>query len=154
MSTVIKSRLSWRRIAMILGALGFTAVTVQAQRVPVRGTPIGLINPNTIGRFIVIPRHQIFPVKPPLNMLRPGTPSPSPPTNAQGAQGFSGIIGQNLYRQISGELRYTFQFSNLKLSGGGSEASFRGQTHTVQYNILWHARPARSRVRPVRPTGV
>jgi hypothetical protein len=59
-----------------------------------------------------------------------------------------GFIGQNLYRQIGGELRYTFQFSNLKLSGGGSDASFRGQTHTLQYNVLWHARPVRSRMRP------
>ncbi len=58
------------------------------------------------------------------------------------------FIGQNLFRQIGGELRYTFQFSNIKLSDGGSEVSFRGETHTMQYNVLWHARPRRSRVRP------
>ncbi|MBI2679444.1 MAG: outer membrane beta-barrel protein [Candidatus Solibacter usitatus] len=59
-----------------------------------------------------------------------------------------GIIGQNLYRQIGGEIRYTFQFSNLQLSGGDDRVSFRGQTHTVQYNVLWHARSVRSRLRP------
>jgi opacity protein-like surface antigen len=82
------------------------------------------------------------------NDLTVSNPTGSASTGFSPGVAVGGIIGQNLYRQIGGELRYTFQFSNLQLSSGGSDASFRGQTHTVQYNILWHARSARSRMRP------
>jgi opacity protein-like surface antigen len=80
--------------------------------------------------------------------LTVSNPTGSASTGFSPGVAVGGFIGQNLYRQLGGELRYTFQFSNLKLSGGGSDASFRGQTHTVQYNVLWHARPVRSRMRP------
>ncbi len=82
------------------------------------------------------------------NSLTVSNPTGSASTGFSPGVAVGGFIGQNLYRQISGELRYTFQFSNLKLFGDGTEASFRGQTHTVQYNVLWHARPVRSRLRP------
>jgi len=82
------------------------------------------------------------------NNFTVSNPTGSASTGFSPGVAVGGFIGQNLYRQLGGELRYTFQFSNLKLSGGGSEASFRGQAHTVQYNVLWHARPVRSRIRP------
>jgi opacity protein-like surface antigen len=82
------------------------------------------------------------------NSLTVSNPTGSASTGFSPGVAVGGIIGQNLYRQIGGELRYTFQFSNLKVFGGGSEASFQGQTHTVQYNVLWHAHSVRSRMRP------
>ena len=55
------------------------------------------------------------------NSLTVSNPTGSASTGFSPGVAVGGIIGQNLYRQIGGELRYTFQFSNLKLSGGGSE---------------------------------
>src|SRR3954464_11304714 len=43
----------------------------------------------------------------------------------------SAYVGQNLYRHLSGEIRYTFMQSNLKLSSGGQTATFAGNTHAV-----------------------
>lgn len=82
------------------------------------------------------------------NSFTVSNPTGSASTGFSPGVAVGGFIGQNLYRQIGGELRYTFQFSNLKLSGAGSDVSFGAQTHTVQYNVLWHARSVRSRMRP------
>jgi len=58
------------------------------------------------------------------------------------------FLGQNLYRNLSGELRYDFQVTGLKVSSGGSEATFNGQTHTLHYDVLWHLQTRRARLRP------
>ncbi|MBZ5620444.1 MAG: porin family protein [Acidobacteriia bacterium] len=51
---------------------------------------------------------------------------------------FGGFVGQNLYRHLSGELRYGFQQSNLRLDSGGKEATFSGTSHVVHYDLVWH----------------
>lgn len=58
------------------------------------------------------------------------------------------ILGHNLYSRVSGELRYTLDFSDLRISNAGASATFQGQTHSIHYDVLVHARSARSRVRP------
>jgi hypothetical protein len=58
------------------------------------------------------------------------------------------FLGQNLYRNLSGELRYDFQVTGLKVSSGGSDATFNGQTHTLHYDVLWHLPTRRARLRP------
>jgi hypothetical protein len=54
--------------------------------------------------------------------------------------GFSagGFVGQNLYRHISGELHYAFLQSNLRLQSGGTEATFSGVAHILDYEVLYH----------------
>jgi Outer membrane protein beta-barrel domain len=47
-------------------------------------------------------------------------------------------LGQNLYPHISGEIRYDFAVSSLRLSSGGTEATFAGLSHMVHYDVLLH----------------
>jgi hypothetical protein len=55
------------------------------------------------------------------------------------------FFGQNLYRHISGELRYGFLQSDLSLKGGGSQASFKGVSHVVHYDLILHTNRRGSR---------
>jgi hypothetical protein len=51
---------------------------------------------------------------------------------------FGGYVGYNSYRHIGGELRYGFLQSDLKLSGGGTSATFAGQSHVLHYDVIFH----------------
>jgi hypothetical protein len=51
---------------------------------------------------------------------------------------FGAFFGQNLYKHLSGEIRYEFLQSNLSLSSGGQSASFAGQTHALHYDLVYH----------------
>jgi hypothetical protein len=53
---------------------------------------------------------------------------------------FGGYVGNNLYKHIGGELRYTYLQSDLKLSSGGQSASFSGQSHVIHYDLILHTR--------------
>src|SRR4051812_18157611 len=59
------------------------------------------------------------------------------------AAGF--YLGQNLYKHLSGEVRYTFLQSDLKLASGGTTAAFSGNTHAVYYDLLLHTSRRESR---------
>jgi len=60
-----------------------------------------------------------------------------------------GVIGgQNLYRRLSGEMRYTYRFGDLKVKGNGEEATFAAQTHSIHYDLLLHTAPREAKVRP------
>jgi len=63
------------------------------------------------------------------------------------------ILGHDLYSRVSGELRYALDFSSLRISGAGASATFQGQAHSIDYDVLVHARSARSRVRPFALAG-
>jgi len=66
---------------------------------------------------------------------------------------FGAVLGQNLYPRISGELRYTYRFSDLRLSDAGQTATFKGLTHSVHYDILVHSRRRDTRVQPFAAAG-
>jgi len=51
---------------------------------------------------------------------------------------FGGFVGQNLYRHLSGEVRYGFMQSNLRLKSGGETATFSGNSHVVHYDMVLH----------------
>ena len=55
------------------------------------------------------------------------------------------FVGQNLYKHLSGEIRYTFVQSDLKLSSGGTTATFSGNTHAIYYDLLIHTSQRESR---------
>jgi hypothetical protein len=57
-------------------------------------------------------------------------------------------VGQNLTDRWGGELRYSYQPGDLQLKQNSNEASFGAETHTINYNFLWHARPSEAAVRP------
>jgi len=72
----------------------------------------------------------------------PGVSASNPTGNA--TTGFKtgltagAYLGQNLYPHISGEIRYDFAMSDLRLSSGGTEATFSGMSHMVQYDVILH----------------
>jgi len=79
-----------------------------------------------------------------------------PGVNASGPSGSatagfkSGItagvfVGQNLYRHLSGEIRYNFTQSDLKLASGGTTATFGGNTHSIYYDLRIHTNRRESR---------
>jgi hypothetical protein len=58
------------------------------------------------------------------------------------APGVAGGVyfGQTLYSNLTGEIRYDFFQSDLKLSSGGTSASFTGIAHALHYDLIWHTR--------------
>jgi len=69
-----------------------------------------------------------------------GVSSPVGAATAGFQSGFVGgaFFGQNLYRHLSGEVRYEFFQSNLKISAGGTTATFSGLAHAIHYDLIWH----------------
>ena len=63
-------------------------------------------------------------------------------------------LGDNMYEHVSGEVRYTYQDGDPVLKGGGAKANLQGQSHAFHYDLLFHARPRRARVRPYIAVGV
>jgi hypothetical protein len=72
------------------------------------------------------------------------TVSVSAPTAGSARAGFkAGVVagaffGQRMNPHWSGEVRYEFFDTNLKLSSGGSEATFSGVAHAAHYDLVYH----------------
>lgn len=76
-----------------------------------------------------------------------------------GAGSTSGTIGyqpgggggvyfdQNMSGHWGGELRYLYARNNLKLTSGGAEATFAGQTHNIGYDLLVHVQHPDAKIR-------
>ena len=65
-----------------------------------------------------------------------------------GAIAASGHVGHNMYRLVSGEIRYTLQMHDLKVSAGGEKTGFNAQSHAIHYDFLIHRAPVEAKVRP------
>ena len=63
------------------------------------------------------------------------------------------FVGNNMYRYVGGEVRYTFQQNNLQVSSGSTKFNFTGRAHAIHYDIVFHATPVGSRVRPFVSAG-
>jgi hypothetical protein len=61
---------------------------------------------------------------------------------------FGAVAGNDLYQRLSGEMHYLYRVSNLKVTGGGQEAGFNGETHVVHYDLLLHTADREARIRP------
>jgi hypothetical protein len=61
---------------------------------------------------------------------------------------FGAVAGNDTYERLSGEMHYLYRVSNLKVTGGGQEAGFNGETHVVHYDMLFHTADRDARVRP------
>jgi hypothetical protein len=62
-------------------------------------------------------------------------------------------LGSNGQGHWSGELRYEYQMGDLQLSSGGTSASFAARTQQFHYDVMWHATPSESRIRPFISAG-
>ena len=63
------------------------------------------------------------------------------------------VIGQDLYQHFSGELRYTFRDNDLVLKSAGQKVNMDGDSHLIDYDLLFHALPRGSRFRPYAAAG-
>jgi|SRR5579863_172252 len=67
---------------------------------------------------------------------------------------FGAMLGYNSQGLISGEVRYSYLNSDLRLSSGGASATFNGIAHAIHYDILIHPRVRHgSRVLPFLAAG-
>ncbi len=66
---------------------------------------------------------------------------------------FGAFAGSNLYSHLSGEIRYTYQMSDLRLSGSGNEVTFTGVAHAIHYDFLYHPANKRAKVQPFVAVG-
>lgn len=74
--------------------------------------------------------------------------------SATGSAGFApgfvatGILGHNMYRHLSGEIRYLYGRNKLELKSGSAKADFAGQSHAIWYEFLIHTSPVDAAFRP------
>jgi hypothetical protein len=66
---------------------------------------------------------------------------------------FGAVLGQNIHRIVSGEIRYTFQPGEIQVASGAARTGFRSQFHAIHYDLLFHTRPEGSPVRPFLAAG-
>ena len=63
------------------------------------------------------------------------------------------FLGNNMYRRVGGELRYEYRPGKLRVSSGGTEATFDGESHAIHYDFLIHFAPTGSHIRPFVAAG-
>src|SRR6185437_9546912 len=61
--------------------------------------------------------------------------------------------GEDTYRYFSGEVRYLYRYSDLRLSSGTTSVNFPAHTHIVEGVFLFHFRPREARIRPFIAAG-
>ena len=66
---------------------------------------------------------------------------------------FGAFLVQHLYSKVSGEIRYEYSRSDLRISGAKGSARMRGESHAVHYDWLFFTRPRKARVRPYLAAG-
>jgi hypothetical protein len=66
---------------------------------------------------------------------------------------FGASLVQHYYRLVSGEIRWTFQRSDLKATSGAETVKFRGSAHALHYDWLIHTQPREAAVRPFFAAG-
>src|SRR6476469_7535982 len=65
-----------------------------------------------------------------------------------------GVAASNeVNRWLGGEARYTYRQNDLKVSSGGTEASFGGESHVLNYDFLFHLAHRTAKVRPFFAAG-
>jgi hypothetical protein len=73
----------------------------------------------------------------------------------QPGPGVGALVGDNWGKNkiFGGEVRYLLLFDNLKISQGNTQATMSGHSHLIHYDVLLHARPPHSPVRPFLAVG-
>lgn len=62
-------------------------------------------------------------------------------------------LGNNSGHLLGGEFRYDYENTKLKLTSGGTSATFGADTHAFHYDFLLHLTPGESRIRPYISAG-
>jgi len=72
-----------------------------------------------------------------LNTVSVSGPAGSATAGFQSGGVFGGYVGFHSSQHIGGEIHYEFLQSNLKLSSGGTQATFAGNSHAVHYDVTF-----------------
>lgn len=63
------------------------------------------------------------------------------------------VAGNDVSRWLSGEARYTYRRNDLRVSQGSASAEFKGESHLLHYDFLFHGAKRESRIRPFFAAG-
>ena len=75
-------------------------------------------------------------------------PTETAKANVKPGVAASAWLGSNTNSRWGGEIRYTFQMGDLQLKQNSTTAAFTGETHTLNYDLQWHATDVDSASRP------
>jgi hypothetical protein len=62
-------------------------------------------------------------------------------------------LGNNRADSWGGELRADFQLGSLDVNQDGTKATFAARSYAFHYDVLWHAKPYGSKIRPFLAVG-
>jgi hypothetical protein len=80
-------------------------------------------------------------------------PSITGNTGLSDGAAFSVVGGNDMYRHLGGEVRYTYRSNDLKLSAGGTTVRRNAESHAVHYDFLVYATKRGTRIRPFAAGG-
>ena len=80
-----------------------------------------------------------------LNTVAVTSPLGAATTGFQSGASFGAFFGQNLYPHLSGEVRYAYLQSNLRIQSGGSQTTFAGASHVAHFDLVVHTNRKGSR---------
>jgi hypothetical protein len=63
-------------------------------------------------------------------------------------------LTEDMYQNLSGEFRYTYQDGDPFLQRGSVQTNIQGQSHAFHYDLLFHLHPRESRFRPYFAAGL
>jgi outer membrane protein with beta-barrel domain len=66
---------------------------------------------------------------------------------------FSALVGNQINRWLGGEVRYTYQSDDLRVSSGAAEATAGAESHAIHYDFLIYGTPKEAPVRPFLAAG-
>ena len=64
------------------------------------------------------------------------------------------VFGEDLYEHIAGEIRYIYHDGDPFLSNGNIRANMQGQSHSFQYDVLFHVYDRDRKLRPFVAVGI
>jgi hypothetical protein len=64
-----------------------------------------------------------------------------------------GLVGNDMYNYMGGELRYEYVRGALMVKSGGTEATMSGEAHAIHYDFLVYATRRGSHIRPFLAAG-
>ena len=65
----------------------------------------------------------------------------------------TGVLGEDLYQHVSGEVRYLYHDGDTFLSSGAAKGNVQAQSHALHYDLLFHFKPRRAHFRPFVAAG-
>ncbi len=66
---------------------------------------------------------------------------------------FGGVFGNQITERFGGEVRYTYRADDLRVKSGGTTATLGGHSQAIHYDLMIHATPRESPVRPFLAAG-